>query len=254
MSQSFQLVLSPTPKRKVMVVSHERSGTHFLMNALALNLGYVSQPWVNLDFELGINFHSPSAILMFLSQFKSQQMRNVVKSHHQLAFFEPILPTLLDDFQMIYIYRHPGDVMKSFARVLNVLHWDAGPKCASAGELMRRETEGQLLRYQKRGLPNMIARWREHVGPWLDYAADEPRISVVRYEDLAHKFESTIRKLARDLGETVAEIRKPDPRHNVVVPREANANSSRKPLNGEDLAFMRKHAGALLVRLYPDRT
>src|SRR5215469_1383683 len=33
----------------VMVVSHERSGTHFLMNALASCYGYVSAPWVDFD-------------------------------------------------------------------------------------------------------------------------------------------------------------------------------------------------------------
>ena len=33
---------------KVLVVSHERSGTHFVMNSLALNLDYVSSPWINL--------------------------------------------------------------------------------------------------------------------------------------------------------------------------------------------------------------
>ena len=38
-------------KPKVMVVSHERSGTHFLMNTIALNFDYISAPWINLDWE-----------------------------------------------------------------------------------------------------------------------------------------------------------------------------------------------------------
>ena len=38
------LALFPDERPAVMVVSHERSGTHFLMNALAACYGYVSRP------------------------------------------------------------------------------------------------------------------------------------------------------------------------------------------------------------------
>jgi hypothetical protein len=34
----------PAGTRKIIVASHERSGTHFLMNTLADNFGYVSEP------------------------------------------------------------------------------------------------------------------------------------------------------------------------------------------------------------------
>ncbi len=52
--------------KKGMVVSHERSGTHFLMNTLALNFGYIAKPWINFDgWDEGpkteIVRHSPDA-------------------------------------------------------------------------------------------------------------------------------------------------------------------------------------------------
>ena len=55
-------------RKKAAVIGHERSGTHFLMNTLAYNFGYISAPWFNFDFELGINFHAPQAILNILKQ------------------------------------------------------------------------------------------------------------------------------------------------------------------------------------------
>ena len=55
-------------KKNCIIVSHERSGTHFLMNTLALNFGYISEPWINLDFETGMNFHAPGALLAFFQE------------------------------------------------------------------------------------------------------------------------------------------------------------------------------------------
>jgi len=37
-------VISAAP---VMVVSHQRSGTHFMMNTVAACFGYVSNPWLD---------------------------------------------------------------------------------------------------------------------------------------------------------------------------------------------------------------
>ena len=48
MNAEADLALFGEERPAVMVVSHERSGTHFLMNALAACYGYVSAPWVNL--------------------------------------------------------------------------------------------------------------------------------------------------------------------------------------------------------------
>ena len=52
----FNINLFETDRPKVLVVSHERSGTHFMMNSLAANFGYVANPFMNLDSSLGVNF------------------------------------------------------------------------------------------------------------------------------------------------------------------------------------------------------
>ena len=51
MTEKNNLQLAPEDVKKAMIVSHERSGTHFLMNTLDKNFPYISQPWINFDFE-----------------------------------------------------------------------------------------------------------------------------------------------------------------------------------------------------------
>ena len=60
--------------KKVIVISHERSGTHFLMDTIALNFGYVGDfdergaaRWIDLDGR-GINFADPVEMRGFLRQ------------------------------------------------------------------------------------------------------------------------------------------------------------------------------------------
>lgn len=50
-----------------LVVGHERSGNHFLMNTLARAYGYIAEPWFNLDqVPHPINYFQPAALLRLL--------------------------------------------------------------------------------------------------------------------------------------------------------------------------------------------
>ena len=51
---ALQLTVSDEPRRKVAVISHERSGTHFLMNTLAANCDLIAKPWWDLDLGLPV--------------------------------------------------------------------------------------------------------------------------------------------------------------------------------------------------------
>ena len=98
---------------RIMVVSHERSGTHFMMNALAGTGGYISDPWINLDYQTGLNFHAPRVLEEVFAKYALKPSLNIVKSHHQLAFFEAVLPKVLQDFRIVYMVRHPSSLMVS---------------------------------------------------------------------------------------------------------------------------------------------
>ena len=125
--------------KKAIVVSHERSGTHFLLNTLAANFGYKACPLWNLDDETGLNVFDPSAVQQALLDDFAPGKANLVKSHHPVECFQPILPALLARFWILYIYRDPRDVMVSFCEHLRNLPYHGGPKVAEAGALLRAE-------------------------------------------------------------------------------------------------------------------
>src|SRR5262245_37767968 len=88
------------PRPKIMVVSHERSGTHFLMNSIAKCYGYLASPWINFDYELGLNFYHPQSLAAFFAQFRDHHVANIVKTHHAFAFFETAFESLNYDFHI----------------------------------------------------------------------------------------------------------------------------------------------------------
>ena len=140
--------------------------------------------------------------------------------------------------------------MPSLMRYLNAWSWDEGPRCATPSELMRAEPSGAMLRYQKRQVPSMLARWREHAAPWVRQAAATPGIRVVRYEDLDLRFEETMASLMSWLGLPRGPLARPDARQEVVLPNQERAASG-PPWSDADLAFMRDEGGPLLAQLYP---
>ena len=235
---------------RIMVVSHERSGTHFMMNALAGSAGYISNPWINLDYQTGLNFHAPRVMAQVFAQYAAKPSMNIVKSHHQLAFFEPVLAPILQDFRIVYMVRHPRSLMPSLMRYLNAWSWDEGPRCATPSELMRQEPSGAMLRYQKRQVPNMAVRWREHVAPWIRQAGLMPGIEVVRYEDLDTRFEETMASLMQKLGLPSGPLKRPDAGREVVLPNQSKERSD-YAWTDEDLRFMWEEAGSVLAQLYP---
>ena len=97
------------PSRPALVLSHERSGTHFLMNTLALNFGY--RPYTDLDERPGFDPRStPQALEFLLAQWPAQ---TVLKSHHQAELI-PALPLLAKAFAIFYVMRDPRDALLSF--------------------------------------------------------------------------------------------------------------------------------------------
>jgi len=107
------LHIGSIPQKKVAVISHERSGTHFLMNTIAKNYPYLSLPWWNFDNELGINFHSPTAILNYIKQAHDKSILNILKSHHPIGFFQEIMAYLEEQFHIFYVYRNPFHTLRS---------------------------------------------------------------------------------------------------------------------------------------------
>lgn len=217
----------PTARPAVMVVSHERSGTHFLMNAIARGYGYTVKPWVDLDYNhVPINFYMPESLAGLLGQLADQRISSIVKSHHAVEFFDPVLDALTKKFTIFYIHRDPVSVMLSLWRFVNHWQWREGPKRGDPLSFAKAEPEGQMLRYQMNQRRNMLDRWAAHVEGWVAAAKGRRRLRVVRYDDLKDDYATTLKSF-RDLLNAKPTDLTPPPRDvNVVATRAAIADDT----------------------------
>lgn len=205
-------------RRPLMVVSHERSGTHFTMNALAGCFDYVSRPWIDLDrHQININYFATWELSDALRQVAALRPANILKSHHEFRFFATILGEVSEAFQLVYVYRNPADTLASYWRLLNAFAWVEGPKCATPLELATTAPMARLMRYQYHQYATMMDRWANHVRGWTEAARAHPgAIHVVRYEDLAADYEAVIAALGARLGQPVARLARPSRNENVI--------------------------------------
>ena len=142
-------------KKKILVASHERSGTHFLINTIAENFGY-SPNQIDIDHAHGYSLNDPQASKNLLSAYKNQNTALILKSHHSYPIVEYLMSDILDEFHIFYIVRDGRDVMTSFWRYLNSLAPGWGPRIDSVGDFMKASPLGGILQYQHRKSPTML--------------------------------------------------------------------------------------------------
>jgi hypothetical protein len=204
-------------RRPIMVVSHERSGTHFMMNAMALCFGYISNPHVDIDrHQFNINYYHPQSLQTLILKLAALRAANILKDHHEFEFFSTIIGAFEGSIDIIYIHRNPADVLTSFWRFLNTWNWVEGPKVDTALEFAKTPPMGQLMRYQFRQYDTMLDRWANHVKHWVEASSRARNIHIVRYEDLANCYDDTIKGLGAALGLKPRKIERPPRDQNVV--------------------------------------
>jgi hypothetical protein len=233
------------PPKPALVVSHERSGTHFLMNTLALNFGY--RPYTDLDERQGFDPRSSPQALEFL--LAGWPAATVIKSHHQVELI-PALPLLVRAFAVFYVVRDARDALLSFWRYVAASPPGGGPRRATPGEFLRAAPCGRVLRYQGQAAASMVERWRHHVEGWSAAAAPlAGAVTWVRYDELDERFAATTRRLAAALGVAAAAPRRPSPRENVIHPGRGGSGGHRSALTAADQDFVRSAAGETMRRM-----
>lgn len=217
----------------VLTVSYPRSGTHFLMNALANCYGYVSNPWINLDHDTAnLNYFHPASIGEFLLALAARPVATIVKSHHAAEFFGDELARLGARWVMVVPVRHPVQTLLSYWRFLNGLSWFEGPRVADPFDFFRAAPCGGMMRYQTRQFPSMMLLWADWIEGWLAAAKKHRHVAVVRYEDLSSKFDETVRTLAPLLGREPTQLSRPDRENSAWVRVGAPSGDSATDLEG----------------------
>lgn len=204
-------------RRPLLVVSHERSGTHFTMNAAARAFGYVSWPWFDFDRpKVNINYFAAVEMTSALDQIAEMRPANTVKSHHEFEFFREVLEKATGRFHLVYVYRNPADCLASYWRLLNTLDWNEGPRCATALEFATAAPMGRLMRYQVHQYVTMLDRWANHVRGWIAAAEGREDIHLVRYEDLENAYDRTVTALGQRIGMAALDLAPPSREAQVI--------------------------------------
>ena len=193
-------------RKKILIIGHERSGTHFLTNTIAQCFDY-DHDTINLVHTQGVDWNNSEASRNWMRQFRGQFVRRIFKSHHSYPFIAPLLSELSEEFIVFYVQRDGRDVMTSFWTYLNRIPgrgW--GPRESTVGHFMRAISTGRFTQFQATRRPiTMLERWVEHVEGW---SKKSPRIHRVSYETLHADHDNVIDRISEAVEQTpVARVR-----------------------------------------------
>ena len=190
-----------------MVCSHERSGTHFLMNSLSYSTFYTVKPFLNYDYlPLGsyLNFYNKNDIFSFIQKCSNIStntgnfcVNSIIKSHFPLSLIGDNTTEIL---KIAYIYRNPVDVFISYWKLLHKWDWFDGPKIKCPLELMKTKPSGQSQRFQVENYYTYFARWANHVSSAFIASKKIRNIICINYSELLSNYTSCIENLCKDLS------------------------------------------------------
>ena len=205
---SVEIEVDKHLKYILIVCSHERSGTHFLMNSISENSPYSVKPWLNFDLSpLGdiVNFYSHKSINNFFNKLtsinkdqNSYTLASIIKSHHHADFFGGCFNN--KKIKFLYIYRDPKATLNSFWKFLHRWEWDEGLKADTPLDFAKAQPSGQLMRYQKKTCKDHFSRWEEHVNGWLNAKNKYANVMTINFDDLSKMYVSKITEIMEFLG------------------------------------------------------
>jgi hypothetical protein len=193
--------------KNVLVVSHERSGTHFLMNTIGQNFPpYDSINRIDVhckDYiypEESYKERYKKEIENFFAPYFTNTTNRIFKSHHQFNYYDGYFDKLLETFVVFYITRDPRDVLASCFRYFNEAPVTAFPKCETIEEFLF-ETPPYLYPYDGAYSydisHDMIERVGKHIKFWTPMF---DKINVISYKTLKENFQDEVEKISNALG------------------------------------------------------
>lgn len=181
--------------KDILAISHERSRTHFFINSIALNFGYIPK---QIDVPPTTDYDK---LRKFFQEYVPTG-RNIVKSHHQFNILNYFTDILSEKFKIFYIIRDGRDVMTSCHYYFNKATFEF-PFTKSVGELMRKNPQAYSfdIAYSIIRSNTMVERWSRHVLEWIDYKSFL-EYSLINSDHLYYDFKSTVNFIAFALKKT----------------------------------------------------
>ena len=205
-------------RKNILVVSHERAGTHFLINSIAFNFPQYDNQ------ELSV-LGAPTELKKIFSLYYSKEERHIFKSHHQFYYFLPFLSELLKHYHIFYIRRDGRDVLTSCFHYFNKSGSESFPVTDSMDDFLSIkpyeypfDKEYSLLKTS-----NMIERWCVHVKGW---ELVQDRITILDYEKMVEDFDETIETISKVLG-------LPAPKEKIIPKKSDRTVFARKGVVGD---------------------
>ena len=143
--------------KDILVVSHERSRTHFVINTFGNCFGFdINQ----IDVPPTTN---RNVLLQFFENYKPTG-KNILKSHHQFETLHQFKNIIEEKFKMFYVIREGRDVLTSCHFYFNKAGAEF-PFTKTVGDLMRQNPQRFSFdaAYSDLRSNTMVERWVRHV-------------------------------------------------------------------------------------------
>ncbi len=218
----FSIATNDSVRCPLMISSHERSGTHFLINSIALNSEFTNNPLIHFDNKfLGpiVDFHSAKGIRHFLHVLAEKKCSSIIKNHFAAEFFVDGMENnfISENLNVIYIARDPFHALASYCRFINSQYVKEGPRTDNLKLFVKSEPRWGMTRYQDRQYSNIAERWAKHVLGWHKLSLKHTNICFVTYRDLHENYIETIGNIFEFFkipAET--EFERPDAKKNTI--------------------------------------
>jgi hypothetical protein len=198
-------------RKKILVASFQRSGTHFLINSLASNLEGVEDGWVDVVNsprckwvgDVRRNNLIEKIREHLVDKYYPSEQNKCLKTHFQAYFFERYWEEIISRYSVLYIFRDPRDVMVACYHYYNKTSFEhfVREPCFSKfirAELWATRTETQPFSYSFTKPRNIIDKWQKHILSWLQWR--ERGALFVSFAELKRSPGATLATIARFTG------------------------------------------------------
>jgi Sulfotransferase domain len=202
--------------KKIIVVSFQRSGTHFLINSLATNFAEIEDGWIDVvhgrenKWVKGVTPQNLKDKIreQILESYYADKSRKCLKTHYQAYFLERYLDQIVEKYDIFYMIRDPRDVMVACYNYYNNTDFERFIKEPDFSKFLRRplwdvQTETQAFSYSFVKPRNIIDKWTKHVSSWLPYK--DKGVTFIRFRDLKLHPERTFHYIASRSGQKLNE-------------------------------------------------